>query len=60
MAKTDNKDFEAQLLSGSTPASADGSKKLMVDILHEKFGADASSQRSVTEQTAPTCNCPKL
>lgn len=36
----DNKDFEAQLLSGSTPASADGAKKLMVDLLHEKFGAD--------------------
>ncbi len=41
MANNDNKDFEAQLLSGSTPSSADGSKKLMVDILHEKFGADA-------------------
>lgn len=37
----DNKDFEAQLLAGSTPSSADGSKKLMVDLLHEKFGADA-------------------
>lgn len=37
----DNKDFEAQLLSGSTPTSADGSKKMMVDLLHEKFGADA-------------------
>lgn len=36
----DNKDFEAQLLSGSTPTSADGSKKMMVDLLHEKFGAD--------------------
>lgn len=41
MANNDNKDFEAQLLAGSTPsASADGSKKLMVDLLHEKFGAD--------------------
>lgn len=40
MANNDNKDFEAQLLSGSTPSSADGSKKLMVDLLHEKFGAD--------------------
>lgn len=40
MANNDNKDFEAQLLSGSTPSSADGSKKLMVDILHDKFGAD--------------------
>lgn len=36
----DNKDFEAALLAGSTPSSADGSKKLMVDILHDKFGAD--------------------
>ena len=37
---TDNKDFEAQLLAGSTPSTADGSKKLMVDLLHDKFGAD--------------------
>lgn len=37
---SDNKDFEAQLLAGSTPTSADGSKKLMVDLLHETFGAD--------------------
>ena len=36
----DNKDFEAQLLAGSTPSSSDGSKKLMVDLLHDKFGAD--------------------
>ena len=36
----DNKDFEAQLLAGSTPTSGDGSKKLMVDLLHDKFGAD--------------------
>lgn len=36
----DNKDFEASLLAGSTPTSGDGSKKLMVDLLHEKFGAD--------------------
>lgn len=40
MANNDNKDFEAQLLSGSTPSSADGSKKLMIDLLHDKFGAD--------------------
>lgn len=36
----DNKDFEAQLLSGSTPSSSDGSKKLMVDLLHDRFEAD--------------------
>lgn len=36
----DNKDFEAQLLAGSTPTTGDGSKKLMVDLLHDKFGAD--------------------
>ena len=36
----DIKDFEAQLLSGSTPSDADGSKKLRVDLLHERFGAD--------------------
>lgn len=35
-----DKDFEAQLLAGSTPTSGDGSKKLMVDLLHDKFGAD--------------------
>ena len=40
MANNNIKDFEAQLLSGSTPSAADGSKKLMVDILHDKFGAD--------------------
>lgn len=34
-------DFEEQLLAGSTPTEgADGSKKLMVDLLHDKFGAD--------------------
>ena len=36
----DIKDFEAQLLAGSTPSTSDGSKKLMVDLLHERFGAD--------------------
>ena len=36
----DIKEFEAQLLAGSTPSDSDGSKKLMVDLLHEKFGAD--------------------
>ena len=36
----DNKDFEEQLLAGSASNRADGSKKLMVDLLHEKFGAD--------------------
>lgn len=40
MANNDNKDFEAQLLAGSTPTTGDGSKKLMVDLLHDKFGAD--------------------
>ena len=39
---TDNKSFEEQLLAGSTgSAGVDGSKKLMVDLLHDKFGADA-------------------
>ena len=41
MSDIDNQDFEAQLLAGSAPTSADGSKKLMVDLLHDKFGADA-------------------
>lgn len=37
----DNKDFEAQLLASSSQgAGIDGSKKLMVDLLHDKFGAD--------------------
>lgn len=36
----DIKDFEAQLLAGSSPSTTDGSKKLMVDLLHERFGAD--------------------
>lgn len=40
MAELDNKAFEEQLLAGSTPTSSDGSKKLMVDLLHERFGAD--------------------
>lgn len=40
MANNDNRDFEEQLLAGSTPTTADGSKKLMVDLLHDKFGAD--------------------
>lgn len=40
MANTDNKTFEEQLLAGSTGTSTDGSKKLMVELLHEKFGAD--------------------
>lgn len=35
-----DKSFEEQLLSGSTGSSIDGSKKLMVELLHEKFGAD--------------------
>lgn len=42
MSNADIKHFEEQLLAGSSPTtSADGSKKLMVDLLHEKFGADA-------------------
>lgn len=40
MAVLTDKDFEAQLLAGSNPTAADGSKKLMVDLLHDKFGAD--------------------
>jgi hypothetical protein len=38
----DNKNFEAELLasSGVGAVSSDGSKKLMVDLLHDKFGAD--------------------
>ena len=37
---SNNKTFEEQLLSGSTLSNIDGSKKLMVDLLHDKFGAD--------------------
>lgn len=37
---SDIKDFETQLLAGSSPSTTDGSKKLMVDLLHERFGAD--------------------
>ena len=40
MANIDNKSFEEQLLAGSTGSSSDGSKKLMVDLLHDRFGAD--------------------
>ena len=40
MANLDTKNFEEQLLAGSNATSADGSKKLMVDLLHDKFGAD--------------------
>ena len=40
MADIDNRSFEEQLLAGSTGTSTDGSKKLMVELLHEKFGAD--------------------
>ena len=41
MANVDNKTFEEQLLAGSTgSAGVDGSKKLMVDLLHDRFGAD--------------------
>ena len=40
MANLDNRSFEEQLLAGSNATAADGSKKLMVDLLHDKFGAD--------------------
>ena len=40
MANLDTKNFEEQLLAGSNATAADGSKKLMVDLLHDKFGAD--------------------
>ena len=40
MANLDNLNFEEQLLAGSNATAADGSKKLMVDLLHDKFGAD--------------------
>jgi hypothetical protein len=40
MANFDTKNFEEQLLAGSNATAADGSKKLMVDLLHDKFGAD--------------------
>lgn len=40
MANNNNADFEAQLLAGSTPTTGSGSKKLMVDLLHDKFDAD--------------------
>ena len=36
----DKNNFEEQLLAGSSPSYADGAKKLMVDLLHDKFGAD--------------------
>ena len=35
-----NTNFEEQLLAGSSPSNTDGAKKLMVDLLHDKFGAD--------------------
>lgn len=41
MSNGNNKEFAEQLLAGSTPTTTDASKKLMVDLLHEKFGADA-------------------
>jgi hypothetical protein len=41
MAIINDKDFEAQLLAGSNATTAgDGSKKLMVEYLHDLFGAD--------------------
>lgn len=40
MAKNDNKDFEAQLLAGSSESASDGSRKLLIDLLHDLFGAD--------------------
>ena len=40
MAIIDKKTFEEQLLAGSTPSATDGAKKLMVDMLHDRFGAD--------------------
>ena len=40
MANLNNLNFEEQLLAGSNATAADGSKKLMVDLLHDKFGAD--------------------
>ena len=40
MADIKDTNFEEQLLAGSSPSATDGSKKLMVDLLHERFGAD--------------------
>lgn len=34
------KDFEAQLLAGANPSSDGGSKRALIDILHEKFTGD--------------------
>lgn len=35
-----DQEFAEQLIAGSAATAADGSKKLMVDLLHDKFGAD--------------------
>lgn len=35
-----DQEFAEQLLAGSTATATDGSKKLMVDLLHDRFGAD--------------------
>lgn len=40
MTELSDKEFEQQLLAGSNATTTDGSKKLMVDLLHEKFAAD--------------------
>lgn len=36
----DKASLEQELLAGSSASNADGSKKLMVDLLHERFDAD--------------------
>lgn len=39
--KISNKEFEESLLAGSQPTGASsGSKKVLLDLLHERFGAD--------------------
>lgn len=41
MADIRDINFEEQLLAGSTPSEGvDSAKKLMVDLLHDRFGAD--------------------
>lgn len=38
--KDERKAFEEQLLAGSTPSTVEGSKRTLVDLLHQSFGAD--------------------
>lgn len=38
--KDERKAFEEQLLAGSTPSTNEGSKRTLIDLLHQSFGAD--------------------